>query len=256
MIILHGGDVDMSGTWSNVPGTGHSGAECPVCQIPIAIVDAEQRALSIMGELSGESPDQRNKLNAFIEQLRESVAKTEANVQRENFMQFFKRCYTSDGDDILQKALQDAASAGDYFSPFHDAIIVSRCDDPQPMAFPLIRLCFLLWDVHNAIKRKTSPTINVLLWEANRALGTSNPLIQWEDVEDAATLEDSKIFPLIHCFTMLVSQEFARRNLTGPWMREARLELARKLACESIGPHFEGKPSTQWLESWRLLSTR
>jgi hypothetical protein len=253
MIILHGGDIDMSTTWSDVPSNGHSGAECPVCQIPIAHVDAEQKAMALLNNLNSGMPEQRDKLNAFIEQLRESVAKTDPDVEREDFMKFFKKCYTSDGDDILQKALQDAASAGDYFSPFHDVITASRNEDPQPMAFPLIRFCFLLWDVHNAMRRKTRLPINILLWEGNRVLGTNNPLIQWEDVEDAASLENSQLFPLTHCLTMLVSQDLARRNLTGPWVGDTRLELAQKLACETIGPHFEGQPTTKWLEKLAVV---
>jgi hypothetical protein len=237
----------LKNTWLNIPSIGHNGAQCPECQVPLTHVDSEQMALSILGAISSDVPDDRGKLNAFVEQLRESVAKTDPDIERKDYLQFFKRCYTSDGDDILQKALQDAASAGDYFSPFHDAITASRGGDPRHMAFPLIRFCFLLWDVHSAIKRKTSLAINVLLWESNRCLGVGNPLIQWEDVEDAANLEDPKLFPLLHCLTMLVSQALARNNLTNPWLGEQRLELAQKLACENIGPHFEGKPSDYWL---------
>jgi hypothetical protein len=46
---------------------------------------------------------------------------------------------------------------------------------------------------------------------------------------------------------MLVSQALARNNLTNCWLREQRLDLAQKLACENIGPHYEGKASEQWL---------
>jgi hypothetical protein len=246
-VILHGGDIDLKSTWTEIPSIGHNGAQCPECQVPITHVDSEQTALSILGAISSDIPDHRERLNAFVEQLRASVAETDLDIERKDYMQFFKKCYTSDGDDILQKALQDAASAADYWSPFHDAITASRGGDPQPMAFPLIRFCFLLWDVHNAIKRKTSLAINVLLWKGNRCLGVGNPLVQWGDVEDAANLEDPKLFPLLHCLTMLVSQALARNNLTDPWMGDQRLDLAQKLACENIGPHYEGKPSDQWL---------
>jgi hypothetical protein len=246
-VILNGGDVDLRNTWSDTPSISHGDTQCPKCQVPITHVDSEQTALSILRAISSDAPEQQNKLNTFVEQLRESVAKTDPDVERKDYMQFFKRCYTSDGDDILQKALQDAASTGDYFSPFHDAIAASRGGEPQPMAFPLIRLCFLLWDVHCAIKRKTSLAINVMLWEGNRCLGVGNPLIQWEDIEDATKLETPQLFPLLHCFTMLVSQALARNNLTNPWLGDQRLDLAQKLACEIIGPHFEGEPSEQWL---------
>lgn len=246
-IILNGGDVDVKATWSDVSMLAPKGAECPECQVPITHIDSEQRALSILRDISSDLPDERNKLHAFVEQLRESVAKEDPDVEPKDYMQFFRRCYTSDGDDILQKALQDAASAGDYFSPFHDAITASRASDPQPMGFALLRFCYLLWDTHHAMRRKSSVSINVLLWEGNRCLGVSNPLVQWEDVEEAAELEDTRLFPLLHCFTMLVSQALARHNLVEPWLGEERLELARKLACESIGPHFEGEPGELWL---------
>jgi hypothetical protein len=216
--------------------------------VPIANIDSEQRASTILGDISRDVKDHRNKLNDFIEQLRESVSETGPAVERENFMQFFEKCYTCDGDDILQKALQDAASAGGYFSPFHDAITASRGANPQPMAFPLIRFCFLLWDTHNAIRRKTSLAINILLWEANRCLGVNSPLIQWEDVEEAADLENRQLFPLLHALTMLVSQALARNNLTAPWQGDEELDLANQLACDCIGPHFEGRPSDAWLQ--------
>jgi hypothetical protein len=252
-IILNGGDVDLKDTWPDIPSIGLKGAECPECQVPITHVDSEQTALSILGDISCDTIDRRDKLNAFVEQLRENVADTDPDVEREDFMQFFKKCYTSDGDDILQKALQDAASSGDYFSPFHDAITASRGAHPQPMPFPLIRFCFLLWDIHNAIKRKTSLAINALLWEANRCLGVSNPLVQWEDVEEAANPDNIRLFPLLHCLTMLVSQALARNNLTNPWPGEKKLDLAYKLACECIGPHFEGRPSNTWLQKLAIV---
>ncbi|KAI4650348.1 hypothetical protein J4E93_002704 [Alternaria ventricosa] len=252
-IILNGGDVDLKSTWPDIPSIGIKGAECPECQVPITNLDSEQRALSILGDISSAIPDHRDKLNAFVEQLRDSVAKTDPDVERQDILHFFKKCYTSDGDDILQKALQDAASAGDYFSPFHDAITASRGVNPQPMAFPLIRLCFLLWDAHNAIERKTSLPINILLWEANRCLGVNNPLVQWEDVEEAADLENARLFPLLHGLTMLVSQALARNGLMNPWPEEKKLDLAQQLACECIGPHFEGKPSDVWLGKLALV---
>ncbi|KAF1938226.1 hypothetical protein EJ02DRAFT_514681 [Clathrospora elynae] len=253
LVILRGGDVDLSTTWSEVASIGYSGAECPECQLPIAHVDSEQRALSILREISSDTPDHRNKLNAFTEQLRESVASIDSDVEMQNIMQFFRRCYTSDGHDILQRALHDAASAGDYFSPFHDAISTSRGGDPQPMAFPLIRFCFMLWDVHHAIMRNTSLSINTLLWEGNRFPVVRKPLIQREDVEAASDLEDNKLFPLLHCFTMLVSQALARSNFSSPWLGKQRLELAQKLACESTGPHFEGKLTDKWLHKLAVI---
>ncbi|KAF1836742.1 hypothetical protein BDW02DRAFT_566685 [Decorospora gaudefroyi] len=254
LVILLGGDIDMKSTWSDVPSIcDHQSAECPECQVPITHIDSEQRALTILSELSSDVPDHRNKLNAFIEQLRESVANTAPDIEHKDYLQFFKKCYTSDGDDILQKALHDAATAGDYFSPFHDAITASRDADPQPMAFPLLRFCFLLWDTHRAIKRQTSPSINALLWEGNRSLGVTNPLIQWADVEDAAQLESPALFPLLHCVTMLVSQTLARNQLSSPWLGPHRLELAQKLACETVGLHFEGVPSRVWLRKLAVV---
>lgn len=252
-VILNGGDVDLKNTWSDVPGISQSSAECPECEVRITHVDSEQKAMSILSDIGNALPDRRTELNTFIEQLRDSVAETELDVDRKDHMQFFNKCYTSDGDNILQKALQDAASAGNYFSPFHDAIVASRASDPEPMAFPLIRLCFLLWDTHHAIRRKTSLSINVLLWEGNRCLGVGKPLIQWEDLEDAADLENTQLFALLHCFTMLVSQTLARNNLTSPWLREQKTDLARKLAQENIGPHFEGSPSDLWLRKLAVV---
>ncbi|KAI4635351.1 uncharacterized protein J4E87_000301 [Alternaria ethzedia] len=252
-IILNGGDVELKSTWPDIPSIGIKGAECPECQVPITNLDSEQRALSILGDISSAIPDHRDKLNAFVEQLRDSVANTDPDVNRQDILHFFKKCYTSDGDDILQKALQDAASAGDYFSPFHDAITASRGASPQPMAFPLIRFCFLLWDAHNAIERKTSLAINILLWEANRCLGVNNPLVQWEDVEEAADLENARLFPLLHGLTMLVSQGLARNGLMDPWPEEKKLDLAQQFACEFIGPHFEGQPSDMWLAKLALV---
>lgn len=253
-ILLNGGDVDLKGTWSDIPSIGLKGAKCPECQMPIAHIDDEQRALSILCDISCRMKNHQEKLNAFVEQLRESVAQTDPVVKRDDFMQFFSKCYTSDGDDILQQALQDAASAGDYFSPFHDAITASRGPSPQPMAFPLIRFCFLLWDAHNAIRRKTGLAINVLLWEANRCLGVNSPLIQWHDVEEAANLDNARLFPLLHCLTMLVSQALACNNMTNPWLGEQKLDLANKLACDCIGPHFEGKPSEPWLHKLAVVA--
>lgn len=252
-IILNGGDVDWKGTWSDIPSIHIDEAECPECQVSIANVDSEQRAFSILGDISGDAQDHRNKLNTFVEQLRESVAETDPTIEREDFMQFFNKCYTSDGDDILEKALQNAASVGDYFSPFHDAIAASRGASPQPMAFPLIRFCFLLWDTHNAIERKTSLAINVLLWEANSCLSVNNPLVQWEDVEEAANLDNRRLFQLLHGLTMLVSQALARNNLTNPWLGDQKLDLANKLACDCVGPHFEGKPSDPWLHKLAIV---
>ncbi|KAI1560863.1 hypothetical protein PtrEW7m1_011417, partial [Pyrenophora tritici-repentis] len=213
-ITLNGGDVDVKATWSDVSMLAPKGAKCPECKVPITHIESEQKALSILRDISSDAPDQRNRLHAFVEQLRESVAKEDPDVEPKDYMQFFRRCYTSDGDDILQKALQDAASAGDYFSPFHDAITASRASDPQPMGFALLRLCYLLWDAHHAMRRKSSVSINVLLWEGNRCLGVTNPLVQWEDVEEAAEMEDTRLFPLLHCFTMLASQALARQNLS------------------------------------------
>ncbi|KAF1846814.1 uncharacterized protein K460DRAFT_336233 [Cucurbitaria berberidis CBS 394.84] len=253
MISLHGGDVDLGNLWSPISDINPSGVKCPGCQCPITNIDHKQTAISILRDISSDLPDYQTKLNAFVGQLRESIAKVGIDIKRENMMQFLKQCYTSDGDDILQKALHDAASAGDYFSPFHDAITTSRNGNPESMSFPLIRLCFLLWDVHNVIRKKTSLSINVLLWEGNRCLGVDKPLVHWKDVEDAADLEGNLLFPLLHCFTMLASQALARSNLKDVWRGEERTELARKFACERIGKHFEGRPSLKWLQKLAVV---
>jgi hypothetical protein len=161
-------------------------------------------------------------------------------------MRFLGQCCTSTATDFLHAAIHNAACAGGFFSPFHDVIAATRGDEPQKMLFPLIRFCYLLWDVHGAMRRKTSPCINKLLWEGNRCLGIGKPLVQWEDVVEASMLVTGELFPLLHCFTMLLSQALARIALKEEWGEGEKLERARAMTQE-VSVHFEGAPGDEWL---------
>jgi len=246
---LYGGEVDLEEAWCLTHGIDRGSATCPSCDAHVLDSLVEHNARTALERITSDTlvPDHLSKLDAFVEQLREGVATVDLNAERKNLMSFFGACYTSDAVDFLHNALQDAASAGGYFSPFHDIITASRVGKPQVMLFPLIRFCYLLWDVHHTMRRKTSLDINKLLWEGNRCLGLDKPLVQWEEVVEASELDDARLFPLVHCFTMLVSQALVRFNLSEPWKGDDKLEKGRQMALSTVGVHFEGKPSDEWL---------
>jgi hypothetical protein len=71
-------------------------------------------------------------------------------------------------------------------------------------------------------------------------------MVQWEDVVEASMLVTGELFPLLHCFTMLLSQALARIALKEEWGEGEKLERARAMTQE-VSVHFEGAPGDEWL---------
>jgi hypothetical protein len=74
--------------------------------------------------------------------------------------------------------------------------------------------------------------------------------IDWRYIVEAAKLEDQQYFPLLHLYTVLISQSIAHKEMPREWptRRHEIMNLAVERCCRKIGGDWDGKASNEFKE--------
>jgi hypothetical protein len=146
------------------------------------------------------------------------------------------------------------ASNGEHniFEDSHSIIAVTYAslghpNTPQGLAVPLIRLVRLMdrawYSIENHIT--TVPRSNLLIWRANGCLGLQGDNIDWSFLNEACLLQSDRYFPLLHFYTVLVSQVIIHHPSAGRWpdLKHERMNLVVQRCCREVGAQWKGQPS-------------
>ncbi|KAJ4987082.1 hypothetical protein SVAN01_07370 [Stagonosporopsis vannaccii] len=132
---------------------------------------------------------------------------------------------------------------------------IGRPDRADGLAVPLVRLGRLVSSAATTLplylvdlKRTTR-----LIWKANACLGLSEANVTWDLIMNAARLESSHHFPLLHLYTALISQNVAHESASQnslPSKRHEIMNLAVEKCCTKIGAAcYTGRASNQFKET-------
>jgi hypothetical protein len=118
---------------------------------------------------------------------------------------------------------------------------------PQGLAMPLIRLVRLMEQAWFSIQPSltTVPRTNSLFWHANKCIGLHGDGIHWSFLNEACELEHERYFPLLHLYTVLVSQVVTYHPSAEQWpdLRNERMNLVVARCCNEVGEQWTGQPS-------------
>ncbi|KAF2799607.1 hypothetical protein K505DRAFT_387669 [Melanomma pulvis-pyrius CBS 109.77] len=160
--------------------------------------------------------------------------------------------------DLLNDSIFPAlvATASGQHGPFEDCyslIAVSYASLGQPetaqgLAMPLIRLARLMDQAWYSIPDylATLQRTNVLFWKANACIDVQSDSIHWDFINEASALENERYFPLLHLYTVLISQIVAHHPQSQKWpeRRHERMNLVVVRCCKAaIGGAWKGNPS-------------
>ncbi|KAH7066731.1 hypothetical protein BKA63DRAFT_582965 [Paraphoma chrysanthemicola] len=129
---------------------------------------------------------------------------------------------------------------------------LGRPDTAAGLAIPLVRLARLLSSASSTIPKwlTTVPRTNRLFWKANACLGLTDSSINWDTIVTAAQDPNkSEHFPLLHLYTMLVSQSISHnvRPSAMPVRRHEVMNLVVERCCAKIGREdWAGRPSNEF----------
>jgi len=161
--------------------------------------------------------------------------------------------------DVMQRvvlpALTDTAET--HGNPFTDALSLAaasweslnRPDEPYGLGIPLVRLVRLMSQASSILPKwiTTVQRTSMLFWSANAALGLTQHHISWDHMMEAAQLENERYFPLLHLYTVLISQHIAHTQPENFQQSQRKLiEWVVKRYCEKIGGGWSGKPSGEF----------
>lgn len=129
---------------------------------------------------------------------------------------------------------------------------LNRPDSASGLAIPLVRLARLMSSASTALPKWLTSVerMNVLFWKANECLGLTEPNISWDFVSAALqNLPGSRYFPLLHLYTVLISQSITHHPQSGemPKRRHEIMNLVVQRCCKKIGGDgWIGKPSNEF----------
>lgn len=168
-------------------------------------------------------------------------------------------------NDVIVPALLYAASpdgqarshGDDPFLDCYSLIAASwdslgRPDQATGLAIPLVRLTRLMSGASSTLPKwlTTVPRTNRLFWKANACLGVGDPDISWSTIIAASeNLTTTEHFPLLHLYTMLISQSMAHiaQPTVPPTRRHEVMNLVVERCCKKIGGEaWSGKPSNEF----------
>lgn len=129
---------------------------------------------------------------------------------------------------------------------------LGRPDTATGLAIPLVRLARLMSSASSTLAKwlTTVPRANRLFWKANACLGLTESQISWDWIVAAyENIVETKYFPLLHLYTMLISQGMAHASQQGvlPKRRHEMMNLVVERCCRKIGGEdWEGRPSNEF----------
>jgi hypothetical protein len=88
----------------------------------------------------------------------------------------------------------------------------------------------------------------MLFWRANASLGMTHDNINWDHVTEAAKLGNPQHFPLLHLYTLLISQSIVHTDTPRelPTRRHEIMNFVVEKCCRKIGGNWNGKPSSEF----------
>ncbi|KAF1943918.1 hypothetical protein EJ02DRAFT_443037 [Clathrospora elynae] len=134
---------------------------------------------------------------------------------------------------------------------------LGRPDTATGLAIPLVRLARLMASAGAVLPKwlTTNPRANRMIWRANASLPITEEHVSWDAVIEAAELNDDQRFPLLHLYTMLISQNIAHQSQPTVWptKRHEVTNLVVERCCQKIGGSggsgWKGKPSNAFKDT-------
>jgi hypothetical protein len=129
---------------------------------------------------------------------------------------------------------------------------LGRPDDATGLAIPLVRLARLMSSASSTLPKwlTTVPRTNRLFWRANACLGLNDSNISWNTIVAASQdVTGTEHFPLLHLYTMLISQSISHNTQPTVWptRRHEVMNLVLERCCKKIGGEsWAGKPSNEF----------
>ncbi|KZM24668.1 uncharacterized protein EKO05_0007108 [Ascochyta rabiei] len=236
-------------------GRGNN-ASCPVCRHILVARKSPQPAFdapSIWKQLC-ELPLER--LHAFVEELWVGIRDLWKRKPNGNFTI----------SELLEKAIFPALieTGAQAWSGTHDALTdaynlvaaswdsLGRPNRSMGLAIPLVRLARLVSSAATTLPLYLTDLsrTTMLIWKANACLGLWEENISWDLIMDASRLESERHLPLLHLYTVLISQSIAHKS--GPQQplpkrRHDIMNLVVEKCCTKIGQaNFTSKPSNEF----------
>ncbi|KAH6644472.1 hypothetical protein C7974DRAFT_439837 [Boeremia exigua] len=171
--------------------------------------------------------------------------------------------------DFLKKAIFPALietgthtwdESHDTFTDAYNLIAVSwdsldRPDRAEGLAVPLVRLARLVSSAATTLPLYLTdlPRTTQLIWKANACLGLTEENISWDIITNASNLASDQHFPLLHLYTVLISQSIA--HTSGPQQplptrRHEIMNMVVEKCCTKIGQVcYTGKPSNAFKDT-------
>ncbi|KAF2683680.1 hypothetical protein K458DRAFT_452324 [Lentithecium fluviatile CBS 122367] len=159
-------------------------------------------------------------------------------------------------DKIILPALLKTADRA--ANPFMDSFnllggswnSLGRPDRAPGLGEPLVRLAHLMSQSSCVLPKWLTSVqrMNLLFWKANASLTISEDNINWNHIIEAAKLENQRYFPLLHLYTLLISQSLAHMEPPKEWptCRHGIMNLVVERCCRRIGGDWNGKPSNEF----------
>jgi len=159
-------------------------------------------------------------------------------------------------DKIILPALRTAG--GGRPGPFTDSLdlikasweSLGRPEQVSGLPVPLVRLARLMSQASSVLPKWLTSVqrMNMLFWNANAALGLTSNNISWTHILEAAKLSNQRYFPLLHLYTVLISQSIAHMEPPREWptRRYEVMNLVVERCCKKIGGDWDGMPSKEF----------
>jgi hypothetical protein len=129
---------------------------------------------------------------------------------------------------------------------------LGRPDIATGLAIPLVRLARLIASAGAVLPKwlTTNPRANRLIWRANACLPIGEEDISWRYIIEASRQTESSYFPLLHLYTVLISQSITHYPAPVPYptRRHEIMNLVVERCCAKIGgggAAWKGRPDDE-----------
>ncbi|RMZ68587.1 ring finger [Pyrenophora seminiperda CCB06] len=133
---------------------------------------------------------------------------------------------------------------------------IGRLDMAAGLAIPLVRLARLMANAGAVLPKwlTTNARINRLIWLANACLPINAEHISWDYLNGATQPKDFSHMPLLHLYTVLISQSIAHLPDPEPYpkKRHELMNLVIKRCCTKIGGtgySWKSRPSNEFKDA-------
>ena len=167
---------------------------------------------------------------------------------------------------LIQTAAQAWGGPHDALTDAYNLIAASwdslgRPDRAEGLAIPLVRLARLVSSVSTTLPSYLPDLLRTtrLIWKANACLGLTEENISWDFIAHASKLESDRHFPLLHLYTVLISQSIAHKSgpqqlQALPTRRHEIMNLVLEKCCTKVGKlNFSSKPSNEFKDALVLV---